>query len=232
MIVALDLDDTLYRELDYVESGFRAVATYLSDEYQIDPDRAFDTMMGSLNSRGRGHQFDDVLREFNLFSAGRLQRLLQVYRQHEPTITLPTESDQVLTALSEEGHLLFMVTDGNHRVQARKVTALNLWDRFEHCYLTYRYGRSASKPSTRVFELMLSRTGSDASQLAYVGDNPAKDFLGVRALGGSTIRVHTGTHADDIAQPGFDADHHIDRIGELPELIATRLATDVTSDVR
>lgn len=219
MIVAFDLDDTLYRELDYVESGFRAVSRFLSDEFDVVPDVAFDTMVRSLEARGRGHQFNDVLDEFDLFSAARLRRLVQVYRQHEPSIKLPDESERVLTTLARAGHRLFLVTDGNHHVQARKVSALHLWDRFEHCYLTYRYGRSSSKPSPRVFELILKRTGARPAQFVYTGDNPHKDFIGPRTLGGHTIRVHTGTYARDVVDRDLDATSHVRSISQVPETI-------------
>jgi len=121
--------------------------------------------------------------------------------------------------LRAAGHRLFLVTDGNHHVQGRKVSALGLWDEFEHCYLTYRYGRAASKPSTRVFELMLRRTGAAACDLVYVGDNPHKDFVGVRSLGSATIRIHTGSFKDDVVAPDHDGDYHINEISELPSLI-------------
>ena len=39
MIVALDLDDTLYPELSYVHSGFRAVAQELARRWGVDPRR-------------------------------------------------------------------------------------------------------------------------------------------------------------------------------------------------
>ena len=34
MIIVFDLDDTLYEEITYVRSGFKAVASYLSQTYK------------------------------------------------------------------------------------------------------------------------------------------------------------------------------------------------------
>jgi putative hydrolase of the HAD superfamily len=36
MIIVFDLDDTLYEEITYVRSGFKAVANYLSKNYKIE----------------------------------------------------------------------------------------------------------------------------------------------------------------------------------------------------
>ncbi|WP_214515343.1 hypothetical protein, partial [Mycobacterium tuberculosis] len=46
MIVVFDLDDTLYDELTYVQSGFQAVAGYLRDTYGMPAGKALDWMVG------------------------------------------------------------------------------------------------------------------------------------------------------------------------------------------
>lgn len=218
MIVAFDLDDTLYRELDFVESGFRAVASHVAEEFGIHSNAAYAVMRHSLEEHGRGRQFDDLLHHLGAFTVKRRNKLVQVYRRHTPRLHLPDASRSTLDALGTS-HQLFLVTDGNTIVQANKVTALDLWQRFEHVYLTSRYGRAATKPSTKVFELMLRRTGNTPDQLVYIGDNPAKDFIGVRQLGGHTIRVLTGPYATVRASSEFDADHHVATIDRVVELI-------------
>ena len=55
--------------------------------------------------------------------------------------------------------------------------------------------------------------------LVYVGDNPHKDFVGVRSLGSATIRIHTGSFKDDADAADHDGDYHINEISELPSLI-------------
>jgi len=142
--------------------------------------------------------------------------LVRVYRQHKPEIELPTESSSTLRALAAEGHRLFLVTDGNHHVQNRKVEALGIRSFVEHAYLTGRYGHEATKPGTKVFELMLARTRAEAAELVYVGDNPRKDFIGVRSLGGSTIRVLTGAWAKEVSAPGYEPDLTVNSISEVP----------------
>lgn len=218
MIVAFDLDETLYPEVEYVESGFRAVARHLSAQLGVSAVEAYKVMQRSLASRGRGCQFDDVLRHHDRHSKRLVAELLQVYRRHDPDLSLPAVSAQTLRQLADRA--LYLVTDGNHRVQARKVEALGIGGYFRHCYFTNRYGRDAAKPSTRVFELMLARESATSDRLVYIGDNPAKDFVGVRRLGGRTIRVHTGAYADAVARPGYGADLSVATLAEVPALVA------------
>jgi putative hydrolase of the HAD superfamily len=219
VIVGFDLDDTLYRELDYVEGGFRAAAEELERLHGVPASDTVAAIERSLAERGRGHQFDDALRAAGLYSVALRDRLVRAYRRHVPQLSLAEEADPVLDALGRRGHRLFLVTDGHHRVQAAKAAALGLTDRFEHLYFTNRYGSDAAKPSTRVFELMLRRTGAQPAELVYVGDNPAKDFVGVRRVGGRTIRVLTGNHATAIPEAGFEADVDVSTIGDVVDVI-------------
>ena len=90
---------------------------------------------------------------------------------------------------------LYLVTDGHKVVQQNKVDALGLAPYFRHAYLTHRYGIHHRKPSIRVFELMMRRERCAPRDIVYVGDDPSKDFRGIRPLGVHTLRVRTGRHA-------------------------------------
>jgi len=220
VIVALDLDDTLYPEITYVESGFRAVARAAAVELGVDEEESLNVLRASLAAHGRGRQLDDLLEHWQAHTRGRLRRLLAVYRGHRPELKLPGASRSVLARLCADGHSLYLVTDGNARVQAAKVDALGVRPLFRHCYLTGRYGAAAAKPGTKVFELMLARERAAARDLVYVGDDPSKDFVGVRALGGATIRVLTGRCAAVRAAEGYDADVAVASLAAVPETVA------------
>lgn len=220
MIIGFDLDDTLYRELDYLESGFHAVSDSMESLYGIPADEAFSVMIQSLVLHGRGVQLDQLLKHFDLFTSARRDQLLRIYRSHHPALVLPDATKTVLESLRDQGYRLFLVTDGHSRVQARKIEVLGLRQYFEHCYLTWRYGHESQKPSPRCFELILKRTGMQAKQLIYVGDNPHKDFVGVRSLGGATIRVLTGAHSEVEPDACHEADLTVDSISEVPEGIS------------
>jgi putative hydrolase of the HAD superfamily len=220
VIVAFDLDDTLYPEVTYVDSGFRAIARRLAEELGVPERKSLEVLRRSLEEHGRGRQIDDVLAHWGAPGRTRVRRLLAVYRSHRPELALPAASRRVLERLRADGHALYLVTDGNARVQAAKVEALGLGPYFRYCYLTHRYGLAAAKPATRVFELMLRREQARPEDLVYVGDDPSKDFVGVRALGGATIRVLAGRCTRAQARPGYDAAVSVERLDEILELVA------------
>ncbi len=217
MIVAFDLDDTLYPEEQYVRSGFRAVARALHERWGADEDEAFEAMWESLERDGRGRQFDAVVERLGLARRQSVRELVSVYRHHRPAIELPDESRAVLEALRPRP--LYVVTDGHKVVQQSKLDALGLAPHLRHAYVTHRYGIHNRKPSVRVFELMMRRERCTAGEIVYVGDDPSKDFRGIRPLGIHTIRVTTGRHAAVRVPGDEDAERTVASIAAVPAIV-------------
>lgn len=215
MILIFDLDDTLYPERSYVESGFRAVAAHLQARHGWPAGDSLATLNALLAEHGRGALFDRLLARHGITTRAAARECVDVYRQHIPQLALAPEAEALLRRLPAKPYL---VTDGHKGVQARKVAALNLAPRLARAYITHRYGVRHAKPSTRCFELIRARERCDWSDMAYVGDNPSKDFVNLTPLGVRTVRVRTGEHAQVVAKPGHEARHVIDSLGELPPL--------------
>jgi putative hydrolase of the HAD superfamily len=218
VIVAFDLDDTLYPEETFVRSGFRAVARALHDRWDVSEAEAFDSMWSSLEGRGRGTQFDDVVESLGLRGRQSVRELVNVYRHHAPSISLPEESRVTLERLRPRP--LYVVTDGHKVVQQSKIDALGLAPFLRHAYVTHRYGIHNRKPSVHVFELMMRRERCEPSDIVYVGDDPSKDFRNLRPLGVHTIRVTTGRHARVAVPATEDAERTVASVGAVPAVVA------------
>jgi putative hydrolase of the HAD superfamily len=193
MIVAFDLDDTLYDETQFVTSGLDAVAKAAAEELGLEICAARSVLEHAWRTQPRGHAIDELLRHFDCHTRTRARRLIDVYRRHAPSIRCPDVTWHVLDELAR--HPLYLVTDGHKLVQASKIRALGLADRFRRCLITNRYGIRFQKPSPFVFERILERERCAPRDVVYVGDDPTCDFLGIRPLGFRTIRVRTGRHA-------------------------------------
>ena len=214
LVVAFDLDDTLYEEMTFVRSGFSAVAQQAWREYGLDPASSIETMLRLERAIGRGKVFDQWLAAHGLASAHAVKRCVAVYRSHDPQIVLDPEARKVLRELS--GYRKYLVTDGNKNVQARKVKALGLSGEFEGVYITHRYGIRHAKPSLYCFEKIRERERCQWNDIVYVGDNPSKDFVGLNGVGANTIRVLRGPYRSIEAAPGYDAQTRIERLSLLP----------------
>jgi putative hydrolase of the HAD superfamily len=217
MVLVFDLDDTLYAERSFVESGFRSVAAMLEVSQGWERNSLFSQMMDILSREGRGAVFDELLKGKQRFSRDLVQRCLQAYRQHEPSITLFREAQQFLDA--SRNRRMYLVTDGNKSVQSKKVSALGIEKYFKKIFITHRYGLRHAKPSVYCFDLIRKMEQCDWSDMAYIGDNPAKDFVNLNPLGVTTIRIDTGEYRAVVAKPGYDAKIHIPGIHALSSVL-------------
>lgn len=217
MIIIFDLDDTLYEERTYVESGFRAVATMGEKRFGWDSEVSFRLMVKILNQEGRGSIFDDWLRSHECYSQDLVEECVHVYRHHQPKLQLYPKASELLARLS--GFSLYIVTDGNETVQQNKVDALSLTPLFKKIFITYRYGIEYAKPSTHCFQMIREKEKCSWQDMWYVGDNPAKDFVNLKPLGVNTVRVLTGIYGATSTQPEYDAHQTIDDLGGMLSII-------------
>lgn len=216
MIPIFDLDDTLYPERTYVESGFLAVALMLEQQFGWPARESYAYMLNTLEAEGRGEVFNRLLAYKNALNYSRVRECIHTYRHHKPIIQLYPIAFNVLRNLNVRPYL---VTDGHKVVQRKKVEALSLEAQFKKIYITHRYGIKNAKPSTHCFELIKKRERCEWSHMFYVADNPEKDFVKLNPLGVHTIRVATGEYSKVIARPDFDAMHKINTLDQLENVL-------------
>ncbi|MGV3611844.1 MAG: HAD family hydrolase [Fluviicola sp.] len=223
MIIVTDLDDTLYPEIEFVHSGFRAVCAYLKQTFQIDPNTGYEIMLGELEANGRGKVFDAVLEKYQINTLSNRKKCLSVYRSHQPELKLYPEAERFLKRFSN--YRKYVVTDGNIRVQRNKIQVLKLREHFVRTIPTYQYGIQYSKPSVFCFEKILQWEGEKSpGQLVYIGDNPKKDFVSLNKIGAKTIRVLTGEFQSMEAAPGFDAQCTVSTLDDITEEFIKKIA--------
>jgi len=221
VILVFDLDDTLYDEIRYVESGFRAVANYAADRWQLDETLVYDKLVRALGSSGRGQVFDSVLSHYERLSRKNVQCCVGVYRRHIPSIALHAAGERCLQRF--HSWTRYLVTDGNKLVQHNKVDALGLLPRFKRVMITHRFGVRHAKPSPYCFKMIAETERAIPQQIVYVGDNPAKDFVGIKPLGFRTIRVLTGAHRNVRKPHRYEANVTIKSLDELTPALLDNL---------
>jgi putative hydrolase of the HAD superfamily len=214
MVLVFDLDDTLYNEVMFVQSGFRAVAEFLFQTYAVPMQESYSLMIEILKS-GRGRIFDDVLLYFEIFSKKTVEKCIYIYRRHRPNIELYNDTIECL--LRFKNYPVYIVTDGNKLVQKNKLVALGLYDTVKFCFITHRYGVKNAKPSSYCFLKICKREKVDPCEVIYIGDNPHKDFVGIKALGFKTVRIMRGHYKEIVKPEAFEADRKIQSLDELTE---------------
>lgn len=221
MIICFDLDDTLYPEIEYVKSGFKAIGIYLN-YYKIiekSPEDISNSLIQIMNHMGRGEVIDIYLKEQGIYSKNLVKLCVSIYRKHYPTIKLHEEVIECLEKLNVQ-YPLYLVTDGNLTAQRQKIKALNLQKYFKKTLPTHQYGVKCSKPSTCVFEKICAWEEVEYSELVYIGDNPNKDFINLKKLGSMTIRINQGMFQDFTLSEEYMANYEISNIKQLSKYIS------------
>jgi putative hydrolase of the HAD superfamily len=211
--IIFDLDDTLYAERDYVLSGFRAVADWSQEVWQVPPEITFRELVQLLDEGRRGNTFNMWLQSRNLdTSSAIVETMVDIYRGHEPEISIASETREILAELRRDGYQLGLVSDGYLRVQQKKFAALDVDDLFQAVVFSDQFGREHWKPSTKPFKEVLRLLNVSQSNAVYVADNPAKDFIGPSQMGMKTIRIRLPGglhHSSEAADPAAKADIEI-----------------------
>lgn len=221
--VVFDLDDTLYPERQYAIAGFRAAARWAKAEFGV-ADLA-DEMTGLLDTGLLGGLFATVLaRHVPEHTPEHLQAFHEAYRRCEtPELELFEDARHALDHYQRRAPI-GLITDGTHHVQAKKVRALQIEERFAKIVYTDALGagRAYFKPHRRPYETMQAALGSPADRFVYVGDNPAKDFIAPNAMGWISVLVHRDhprIHDVTRVAPGGAPQHTISSLRELPAVI-------------
>lgn len=203
MMIVFDLDDTLYKEKDYVESGVKAVAKAVASSGNISEDQALRLITGaSTVSAG----FDALCSYLGENCPG-IPYILGIYRNHKPTLRLPEESRTFLEELIGRGITLGLITDGRATTQYNKIEALGLsaFIRPDNIIVSGEQGfdKHSPEPFRRIMEM-----NPDEDTYIYIGDNPEKDFLWPNRLGWKTVMLrdtdNVNIHTQNISQtPGY-----------------------------
>ena len=187
--VLFDLDDTLYPERAFVQSGFRAVGRFLAARHGLDEDELVARMLEVLDREGRGKIFDRVLTESGLLSEERVRLLVHLYRTHRPAIAPFEDVLPALAGLRQRGLRVGIVTDGMASVQRRKLSVLQLEQHLDVVVCSDELGPEYWKPSPVPFRVALELLETGPGRAAYVGDNALKDFAGPNQLGMLSIAI-------------------------------------------
>lgn len=207
--LVLDLDDTLYAEISYLQSAYDFIATQLSTE----PKQLSQQMLAHY------HAGQDVFAQLTQQYAVDKTTLLDWYRFHPPKLDLyPTVLD-TLTAY-RASYKYALITDGRSKTQRNKIQALGLIDYLDSIVISEEIG--SEKPSPANYEKVMKDLSCE--QYIYVGDNLKKDFVTAKRLGWVTICLRNqgqNIHSQDfsIAQE-YQADHCFDSWREIKAFLS------------
>ena len=180
MVIVFDLDDTLYKEINYLYSAYREIADFLLlQEYVLsDP---FPLMLEWFHQKK--NVFQSLKDYFRLELP--MTSFLSMYRNHIPNIKLKPETEQTLYELYCKGCILGIISDGRSVSQRNKISSLGLGRYVPENCIVISEELGSEKPCEANY-LAIQRQFPDKI-FFYVGDNPKKDFITPNRLGWETV---------------------------------------------
>ncbi len=209
--LVFDLDDTLYKEIDYVRSGIAAVLAQLDrlgfsaksarvlSEQELRSGRAIDVLIAKLNVPPTMHE-----------------SLIWVYRLHHPNIGLDDTAKEILHWAESFCAGLAIITDGRSFTQRQKLHALGLGH--IPAFISAEVG--VTKPDQRAFLAVQKLWPSKV--YVYVADNPAKDFIAPRDLGWPSFGIlddGRNSHAQNLKIAPAQPTKWLHSLAELPDAL-------------
>ena len=170
-IFVFDLDDTLYSERDFEKSGIEFVYENLSIK-----NISLETILNN-----RENWIEQIIDGSN--SQITLQIVLDIYRNHFPTIQLYKDAKVFLEKLLSQGTEMSLITDGRSITQRNKLRALGIETFFKNIVISEEV--NSEKPSEYNFRMVMDN--KIAENYIYIADNPKKDFITPNKLGWTSI---------------------------------------------
>lgn len=178
-VVVFDLDDTLYKERDFLQSAYREIATVVESSDGA-PQGIYDQMLRWWQKGD--NVFRLLIETYNVELT--VDDLLTIYRSHVPAICLDETVRNLLDRLHQHS-VLGVITDGRSMTQRHKVEALGLSAYMDEQDILISEETGYGKPSDEPFRQIMEFHPS--CSYYYIGDNPAKDFEAPNRLGWTTI---------------------------------------------
>lgn len=173
-VICFDLDDTLYKEIDYLKSAYKEIAESVGHPEAAD--QMLDWYQAGKNA------FKKLIETYNLTVD--IADLLKIYREHYPDIHLDEGVKEYLDSLKEYGAKLGLISDGRSLTQRNKIKALGLEGFFDIEIISEEFG--SEKPCLKNFQTVMEMF-PERKVFVYVGDNTAKDFIAPNKLGWRTV---------------------------------------------
>ena len=209
-VVVFDLDDTLYKEIDFLVSAYREIASLL-EKPEIVP-----LMMKWY------HDGENVFQKLNLYLGldKPITEYLAIYRNHIPNISLSGGVEDMLNELVYRNVTLGLITDGRSISQRNKIKALGLerWFVNKNIIISEEFG--SEKTDERNYRYFVEQY--PGASFAYVGDNPKKDFVVPNLLHWKTIMLKDNgrnIHHQEAASKRYLPQITITDIEELIDII-------------
>ena len=213
-----DMDDTLFNEIEFVFSGFKAVDDWLKTNWN---QQGFYKTATNIFLNGDNQLvFNKALDCMGIdYTSSQITKMVDVYRNHSPNINI-LEDFLELQMKIKPWVKLGVITDGYLVTQKNKARSLRLNDYFHTIIFTDEYGKEYWKPHRHSYDMICEEFSCQPTECIYIGDNINKDFITAKQLGWRTIQIlrNESIYKNQKVEEHYKAHHKIKDLREITEI--------------
>ncbi len=208
-VFIFDLDDTLYKEIDFVHSAFVHIDRLLVADYGCTAGEGLCTMVAAV-AKGENpfDALDAKLHEAGIHINNAIDWMVSEYRYHIPQLRLSDDVRRFLSWLTKCAFDMFIITDGRSVTQRNKIRALGLdeYIPLENVLISEEVGvdKIAGVAFSKIYDLYCDLVEDNDVQFMFIGDNPRKDFVVGNSFGYPTVMLMDdgrNIHSQDLRVP-------------------------------
>ncbi len=173
-VIVFDLDDTLYNELDFLKSAYKAISIQIAQ----DGYKELYALMLSLY-RSKQNVFKYLTENYPI----QFSELIELYRNHKPDIRLFDQVLEFIKIIKDNKGRVAIITDGRELTQMAKIRALGIEKYLDKIIISEVLG--SEKPAEANYKIIEDEFPD--CKYCYIADNLKKDFVTPNKLGWQTI---------------------------------------------
>jgi HAD superfamily hydrolase (TIGR01549 family) len=170
-LIVFDLDNTLYKETDYLFSAYRELAKKCALRDEVNEETLYEFLVKRFRESGRGGLFDSMVEKFQLKHT-ELIDCLSVLRQHKLSqkIKLISPAKELMSAQISAGKKVCVLTNGNPEQQRNKVRQID-WEGMDSDIHFVYANEIEKKPSPAGLIHISEMMNVTPAQMLMIGDS-------------------------------------------------------------
>ncbi len=165
----IDLDDTLYNEVDFVISGYNHIYKWILKNLNLD-------IQYKPNKNDVINNIENHIQTFikkNNFEEKYSVKFIKLIRDHKPNISLSNSNLKKLKVINKKFKNLVLVTNGRSISQRNKLQSLNIKKFFREVLISEEFG--FKKPDKILYDKLIEKYKN--YNLIFIGDNIDIDLI-------------------------------------------------------
>jgi len=199
-VIGVDLDNTLYDQIEFEKGAFSLVAERISNDFGIDKEMIEQLLLDRYKKNQRDRIFDICLQFIDLerskWEDYVRNIILPLYRNYKPlNLQLSSIAKEIIRFVLEKKFKFCLITNGRVETQTSKIEALNIKNLFDLILISDEYGNKR-KPDLLMFKKALKYFNISGKEMIYIGDDVNTDsvceklgikFINIKDIGNISI---------------------------------------------